>query len=199
MSQERKFSDDFAVIGDVANGTSILFDRHTGLEVAPSEPGEDLVQQLKSERHAWIFAIAVAEFTHWCSPRRGTAHCIHAAKRWLCEFDPERRDLEACKARFGNVAFTAGWLGVKVGDPSAGTLMACFALTKPNPFDVVQRVVRNSHIMHFLRDHRGRECRRLEQSQLVARLLNDDWEDFLDRLFGRWEEESYSWSLSEER
>jgi hypothetical protein len=190
MLEPRRFYDDFTVIGDIANGTSIIIDRLTGLEVQPAEPGQDPNDLLLTDQDSWNFAIALAEFVHECRPEYRTGQCVLAAKRWFTGADPDRNDIAACKEVLGNISFTAGWLGVKVGDSTAAAVMACFALTHTSPREVAQRVMRNSQLMHLLRDHNKLPSFRAAQDEFMARFFGSESNEFRKRLVERWTTES---------
>ena len=72
-------------------------------------------------------------------------------------------------ARFAGIVGVASWLGVKVGDPSAASLMAAFALGK-DPLPAARFALRNARIMANLREKRTGESLHGELDELVETL-----------------------------
>lgn len=158
------------VIGDGETGTTIFIDPVTGLEISPVADLRNPFAAIADPVRLRQIAIEIAEFAHGKHPRKGTEELLAAAKAVLAGEEGAVEAEAQLRQGCANVTFTASCLGVRVGDPSAGTLMACHALGR-EPRDAANGALRNAIIMADLHRKKTGESIREELEALVGRLV----------------------------
>ncbi|MFN8219234.1 MAG: hypothetical protein U0S12_03770 [Fimbriimonadales bacterium] len=158
------------VIGDGETGTAVTIDPVTGLEISPVADLRNPFAAIDDPVRLRQIAIEIAEFAHGKHSRQGAEQLLDAAKAVLAGEEGAVEAEAQLRERFANGVFTASWLGVKLGDPFAGTLMACHALGR-EPRDAADGALRNAIIMADLHRKMTGESIREELEALVWRLV----------------------------
>ncbi|MCW5941283.1 MAG: hypothetical protein KIS66_03570 [Fimbriimonadaceae bacterium] len=153
------------------DGTSILIDPLTGMEIATTESPRDPFDSFADPGERYALAVRLVEFAHARYPRHPMSEpCLAAAHALIRGDDDACGRLDELRVAYGNLAGTAGWLGVKVGDPSAATCMAAYQLARRDP-DVLERAFQNLALMVYLAERGGNATVRREFERFVDLLI----------------------------